>query len=363
MLVTLPGEGDPESGPVSGRIFSGTDAERYVEVIDGDGSNGALVPDLIADAVGVGPGRPDPVERHAHAPGRRRLSGPLQSPRSGYWSPWSEQIFRPVSGLPRPAAFILVGPDEAVRLTRDLHDPEERDIDYGWVAPIDDLSLDVDQARDVRAYAARMLGEVTDRKTQAGASLRVLRPGSWPARFFSGTTGHGVPLVDAAGAPRSRSKDGHRRGPLRLLLIAGLGVAAAVVAAAAAFAVAGRRTEAAFLHAHGWGPVRFAAKAIRRGSHPDRPRGGRGIRSGVVVDRDVRAGGAGGPLGPDGLAHVGGGRWRRRPARPRRRVRRLLHPDLRGPLPEAPARVGAVGGPRHRRRAAGALAGSTPAAP
>jgi putative ABC transport system permease protein len=46
-----------------------------------------------------------------------------------------------------------------------------------------------------------------------------------------------------------------------LLLIAGLGVAAAVVAAAAAFAVAGRRTEAAFLHAHGWGPLRFAAKA------------------------------------------------------------------------------------------------------
>ncbi len=64
-------------------------------------------------------------------------------------------------------------------------------------------------------------------------------------------------------------------GPLRLLLIAGLGVAAAVVAAAAAFAVAGRRTEAAFLHAHGWGPVRFAVQGHGRGGHPDRLGGGR----------------------------------------------------------------------------------------
>jgi hypothetical protein len=55
-LVTLPGEGNPESGPVYGRIFSGTDSEKHVEVIDGDGSNGAMVPDSIAAPLGVGPG-------------------------------------------------------------------------------------------------------------------------------------------------------------------------------------------------------------------------------------------------------------------------------------------------------------------
>ena len=57
-------------------------------------------------------------------------------------------------------------------------------------------------------------------------------------------------------------------GPLRLLLIAGLGVAAAVVAAAAAFAVAGRRTEAALLHARGWGPMRFATKSTLEAAIP-----------------------------------------------------------------------------------------------
>jgi hypothetical protein len=56
VLATLPGEDDPESGPVYGRIFSGTDAEKYVEVVDGDGSHGAMVPDSIADPMGVGRG-------------------------------------------------------------------------------------------------------------------------------------------------------------------------------------------------------------------------------------------------------------------------------------------------------------------
>jgi FtsX-like permease family len=259
VLVTRPGEGDPESGPVSGRIFSGTDAERYVEVIKGDGSNGALVPDLIADPTGIGPG--DRIQLNGTL--TLRVGGVYRAlysqPRSGYWSPWSEQIYPQCPDCPAPPAFILVGPDEAVRLTRDLRDPEERDIDYGWVAPIDDLSLDVDEARDVRAYAARVLDEVTDRKTRLGRLFECC--GRAFGSFFFGRRDtefrSSMPLVLREVDRRTATVEG----PLRLLLIAGLGVAAAVVAAAAAFAVAGRRTEAAFLHAHGWGPGRFAVKA------------------------------------------------------------------------------------------------------
>ena len=228
-------------------------------MIDGDGSTGALVPDLIADAVGVGPGD------------RIQLNGTLtlqvggvyralySQPRSGYWSPWSEQIYIQCPDCPAPPAFILVGPDEAVQLTRDLRDPEERDVDYGWVAPIDDPSLDVDEARDVRAYAARMLEQLTDRKTRLGRLFECC--GRAFGSFFFGRRDtefrSSMPLVLREVDRRTATVEG----PLRLLLIAGLGVATAVVAAAAAFAVAGRRTEAAFLHAHGWGPVRFAAKA------------------------------------------------------------------------------------------------------
>jgi hypothetical protein len=268
-LVTLPGEGNPESGPVYGRIFSGTDAEKHVEVIDGDGSNGAMVPDSIAGPLGVGPG--DPIQLSGRP--MLRVGGVYRalykSPRSGYWSPWSEQIFRPCPLCPELPQFILVGPEDAVRLTRELHDPEERDLDYGWVAPIAHLSLDVDQARDVRAYAARVLGEVSDRKTRIGRLFRCCGQGYVAgAGFFSGRRDtefrSSMPIVLREVERRGAAVEG----PLRLLLIAGLGVAAAVVAAAAAFAVAGRRTEAAFLHAHGWGPVRFAMKAAVEAAIP-----------------------------------------------------------------------------------------------
>jgi putative ABC transport system permease protein len=268
-LVTLPGEGDPKSGPVSGRIFSGTNAEKYVEVIAGDGSNGAMVPDSIADALGVGPG--DLIQLSGRP--RLRVGGVYRalykSPRSGYWSPWSEQIYRPCPLCPEQPQFILVGPEEAVRLTRQLHDPEERDLDYGWVAPIDDLSLNVDEARDVRTYAARVLGEVTDRKTRLGRLFACCGQDyvSGPGFFFGRRDTEfrsSMPLVLREVDRRAAAVEG----PLRLLLIAGLGVAAAVVAAAAAFAVAGRRTEAAFLHARGWGPVRFAVMATVEATIP-----------------------------------------------------------------------------------------------
>jgi hypothetical protein len=252
-LVTLPGEGDPESGPVTGLIFSGTNAEKHVEVIDGNGSNGAMVPDSVADPLGVGPG--DLIELSGKP--TLRVGGVYRalykSPRSGYWSPWSEQIYRQCPLCPEQPQFILVGPEEAVRLTRQLSDPEERDLDYGWVAPIDHISLDADEARAVRSYADRVLGQVTDRKSDVGRLFRCCGRTYQGFPFFGRRDTEfrsSMPLV-LRGVERHAAAV---EGPLRLLLIAGLGVAAAVVAAAAAFAVAGRRTEAALLHARGWGP-------------------------------------------------------------------------------------------------------------
>ena len=261
-LVTLPGEGDPESGPVSGRIFSGTNADRFIEMIGGDRSTGALVPDSVADPLGVGPG--DEIQLN----GRLILKvggvyrALYKSPSTGYWSPWSEQIYRPCPDCPELPQFILVGRDEAVRLTRDLRDQEERDVDYGWVAPIEDPSLNIDQARDVQAYAARVLRQVTDRRGELGRLFACCGQDYFSGPGFSGGRRDtefrsSMPLVLREVDRRTATVEG----PLRMLLIAGFCVAAAVVAAAAAFAVAGRRTEAAFLHARGWGPLRFALKA------------------------------------------------------------------------------------------------------
>jgi hypothetical protein len=267
-IVTLPGEGDPESGTVTGWIFSGTNADEHVDVIEGNASSGAMVPDLIADELGVGPG--DQIQLNGKL--TLRVGGVYRAlysqPRSGYWSPWSEQIYPQCPDCPAPPQFILVGTEEALRLTRDLADPEERDLDYGWVAPIEDLSLDADEARAVRSYAGRMFEKVTDRKTRLGRLFACCGQEYVGGAFFFGRRDtefrSSMPLVLRAVERRAAAVEG----PLRLLLIAGLAVAAAVVAAAAAFAVAGRRTEAALLHARGWGPVRFAAKSALEGTIP-----------------------------------------------------------------------------------------------
>lgn len=268
--VTRPGASAARSGPIEGQVVSVTDAADHVEIAFGDASDGALVPDLIADVLGVGPG--DELELDAKA--SIRVGAVYRSlysrPRSGFWSPWSEDIFPQCPDCAAPPQFIIVGPDDVIDLSERLFDPEERDlppgvqeapdVDYAWVAPIERLPITVDEARAVDAYAIRTIHEASRRGT---ALRRVLR--------CCGTTYVGFPFVgrrdiEFRSAMPLVLREVDRRtatveGPLRLLLIAGLGVAGAVVAAAAAFAVAGRRTEAALLHARGWGPGRFAARA------------------------------------------------------------------------------------------------------
>jgi putative ABC transport system permease protein len=179
-------------------------------------------------------------------------------PRVGYWLPWSEQIFPQCADCPAPPQFILVGHHELIDLSRALG---ERDADLGWVSPVVGLPLTVEEAREVRTYTVALQEEATGRKTEVGRLLRCCGQTYVRGSFFFGRRDtefrSAMPLVMREVERRSATIDG----PLRLLLIAGLGVAAAVVAAAAAFAVAGRRTEAALLHARGWGPLRFAAKS------------------------------------------------------------------------------------------------------
>jgi hypothetical protein len=267
--VTLAGGIQAESGPVAGWLFSGTAAARNVEVVSGSEEGGAMIPDLIADEFDVGPG--DVIEITG---GRRTMTLQVggvyralySQPRRDYWLPWSEQIFPQCGDCPAPPQFILVGRQELIDLTRAVG---EREADLGWVAPIDDVSLNVDEARDVRAYATRVLGEVTDRTTRLGRLFACCGQGYVAgSSFFSGRRDtefrSAMPLVMREVERRAATVEG----PLRLLLIAGLGVAAAVVAAAAAFAVAGRRTEAALLHARGWGPVRFATKSTLEAAIP-----------------------------------------------------------------------------------------------
>lgn len=265
--VTLPGGIQAGSGPVAGWLFSGSAAARNVEVVSGNEEGGAMIPDLIADEFDVGPG--DVIEMTGD---RRTVTLQVggiyralySQPRRDYWLPWSEQIFPQCADCPAPPQFILVGQQELFDLT---HAVGGRDVDLGWVAPVSELPLTLDEARDVNAYTDDLQHQVTNRRTKIGQLFKCCGR-SYGGSFFFGRRDtefrSAMPLVMREVERRAATVEG----PLRLLLIAGLGVAAAVVAAAAAFAVAGRRTEAALLHARGWGPIRFATRSTLEAAIP-----------------------------------------------------------------------------------------------
>lgn len=269
--VTRPGKGAPASGPLEGQLVSVTDAGEHVEITAGTAATGAIVPDLITEQLEVGPGDEIELDGKVSIEVGAVYRSLYSQPRTGFWSPWSEQIYQPCGDCPAPPQFILVEPAEVLDLTERLYDPDElelppglegsADVDYGWVAPIDRLPLTVDEARRVRDYAETVSDLVTDRQSELGRLFRCCGQDFIGGNFFFGRRDtefrSAMPLVVQEVERRSATVEG----PLRLLLIAGLGVAAAVVGAAAAFAVAARRTEAALLHARGWGPVRFAARS------------------------------------------------------------------------------------------------------
>lgn len=265
--VTLPDGTPAESGPVAGTIFSGTDAVEQVRVLAGDASDGVLVPDIIADPLGVGPGDTIRLDDRLNLQIGAIYESLYSQPRSGYWSPWSEQIYPQCADCPAPPQFILVGTEDAISMSRALREGDQQDVDHGWVAPVSGMPLDGDEARSVRAYANSVTEQVQRPRTRLGRLLRCCG-----IEYTFGFFGLRRETEFRSGM-RSVLRSVERRaaaveGPLRLLLIAGLGVAGAVVAAAAAFAVAGRRTEAALLHARGWGPVRFAARSAVESAIP-----------------------------------------------------------------------------------------------
>jgi putative ABC transport system permease protein len=265
--ATLPGGVRGESGFVEGQLVSATEAGDNVEIVAGDPSDeGAVLPDNIAGVLDVGPG--DEIELAGRETIRLRVAALYRSlyaqPRLAFWLPWSEQIFRPCPDCSAPPQFILVGREELTELSRALG---ARDVDLGWSAPVTGLPLTLDEAREVRAYANDVMEEVTHRRTELGRVFQCC------GQTFGGTFFFGRRDTEFRSAMPNVVREVERRsatveGPLRLLLIAGLGVAAAVVAAAAAFAVAGRRQEAALLHARGWGPIRFSVRSVLESALP-----------------------------------------------------------------------------------------------
>jgi putative ABC transport system permease protein len=268
VLVTLPGGIRDPSGDIAGLLFAGTHASANVDLLAGSAGDGVLIPDVIAEPFDLHPG--DTIELHgAERKVTVQVGGVYRAfydePRQGYWLPWSEQLYRPSPDAPPPLQPILVEQHEVIDLTRAVGDLS---VDLGWVAPATGFPLTIDDARDINAYTRAVLTEVTQHRTELGRLFECCgrtSPGvGFPEELSNTEFRSSMPLVLREVERRSASVEG----PLRLFRVAGLGVAAAVVAAAAAFAVAGRRSEAALLHARGWGPVRFAARATLESAIP-----------------------------------------------------------------------------------------------
>lgn len=264
VFVTGVGGADGSSPPISGRLFAGDEALDHVQIIAGSPGEGVWLPDLIASAVGARPG--DEVELHDGARSVRvHVDGIFQAvysaPPDGYWQPWYLDFALQCVDCVLPAQFMITDRDQLMDIQRHLRRPES---DQAWQAPVRaEPELTVTEARELATFAEDLEGRMQGGSdpaslTPLGALFRccgrVFGPNGLPtseSRFSSASDG--VVTIMEQRAPSVR-------GPVSVLLIAGLAISFAAIAAAAVFAVASRPDETGLLRARGWGPARVGAR-------------------------------------------------------------------------------------------------------
>jgi putative ABC transport system permease protein len=240
-----------------GRLFAGTDAGVHVEMLAGTADDGVTMPDLIADALGVGVG--DAVTLTGRG-GRTATvvvggiyRGLYAKPTPGYWQPWDDQIHNitctDCAPLPQ---FILVARDQLIRLERQLG---RGAADFTWRAPLATSSITLQEALLLRSFAADFRTAISDPGSELGALFHccveqvVFAQGEIAFRTYM------PKVIDAVDARVAAIE-----APGRILRTAGLLVASLVVAAAGMFAFGARRPESRLLHARGVRPIVVAVR-------------------------------------------------------------------------------------------------------
>jgi putative ABC transport system permease protein len=257
-VVTISGEGVDDPLLVRpARIFAGSAAAEHLQIVAGDADSGVLLPDLIGDALHLGPG--DRID--VSGSGRRRtvltIGGIYRSlyslPNSPYWDQWAGSIYNPCTNCAPFPQFLVMDRDDAVRLSQQLG---AHNATFSLAAPLATSHLTLEQATDAAEFARRLKLELeSDPVVGPAFGLRVevnryLAP--QPAAYESA-----LPEVIADVHARVDSIEQ----PGRVLRAAGLLVAALVVAAAGLFAWGARRTEHDLMLARGMSPSGVAARA------------------------------------------------------------------------------------------------------
>jgi putative ABC transport system permease protein len=247
-----------------GRLFAGTDAGAHVQMLAGTPDEGVTMPDLISDALGVGVG--DRVtltgrgDRTATVVVGGVYRGLYAKPTPGYWQAWDDEIHnitcKDCAPLPQ---FILVPRDQMISLERRLGSGVA---DFTWRAPLASSSITLQEALQLRSFAADLHAAMSDPGSELGSLFHCCLEQALFARQGEIAFRTYIPkVIDAVDARVAAIE-----APGRILRTAGLLVAALVVAATGMFAFGARRPESRLMHARGVSPtvvgVRGAVEAV-----------------------------------------------------------------------------------------------------
>lgn len=250
------------------RLFSGTEVLDHVELLRGDDGDGVWMPDLVAEALRLGPGD---VATLTDQNGRsvdvsidgiyRAVYTIYAAPSDGYWTPWQNEFAVPCADCSPPAQPILGDRAQVLALARDLHHDSAT---MSWNAPIEDPSdVSLRQVEELQGYVRQVLARVSDPATRLGELFDCCQ--TW---FFFGRTGTDLSTGVGFAVTDARERIAAVEGPTKVLEIAGIAVALSVVAAAGAFSVRARRVEAAWLSARGSSSASVAVKSALEAAFP-----------------------------------------------------------------------------------------------
>lgn len=257
VLVTRAGS-DEQGRP--GKLFSGEGAIEHVEVLRGSEGPGVWLPDLIADALGLGPG--DRIELGSSSSGATAtvtVDGVYRalyaSPPRGYWLKWHDEIFTECADCAPFPQFILTDLPRFLDLTAELGAPSAS---FVWTAPLrPGLDLTLEDAIGLDGFVDRFQQRISDEGSLLGRVFECCQTRS--PRLGRARTQLESAIGDVVTSVTRRLAV--IEAPGRLLETAGVAVAVAVLAGAGAFGMAARSAEARLLFARGTGRLVVASKS------------------------------------------------------------------------------------------------------
>ncbi len=281
--------GDGAAGTRPARLFASTDVLEHVRIVSGTDGSGAWLPELIADALHVGPGDRVSLTFGSGPPASVVVDGVYRDlyarPLSGYWLAWDTDLIQRDPDAPPLPQPIFVDPGQLLSLSQTLGIPTAK---FSWQAPLEPgIELTLDRARSLGNYERALSGRISNLGTPLGRLFHCCYSfalgGLRNVRFITNLSGV-VTDVDRRLEVIS--------GPGRLVQTAGLAVALVVVGAAGAFALGARRSEIALLLTRGTGPTAVAARTALESLIPCTVGGAAGLALTLLSLRTL------GPSGP-----------------------------------------------------------------